>query len=307
MKPHAVSILLVALAATAAANPPDPAAPSRITRTVPPAAAQPAPAASSRITRTPVSASARNAARPAPARAEPAPEEPSFYDDWIAKRLSIGLALTYGWVRDGHVSYDSTQKHNFIGNINDMDERDGVAVGLVARYAFLPWLAVEAANDFRCDLDAQNMDGASCDGTLKLRSWRLQAILLWPDETWAVRPWAGIGIEDVSASFSHAPWWHYGWSSPEDYARYGQGSKKPHNGAMRTMSVEDPGIAPVLSLGVTAELHRNVRLDVFGRWTGCDDVSVTFTRTEGHRVTIRRTGAFPAEHFAVGVALRAVF
>ena len=234
-------------------------------------------------------------------------EEPSFYDDWIAGRLSLGVSLARGRVRHRHVPYDPKQENNFLGNINDMAEHGDAAVGFVVRYSLLPWLAVEAANDFRADLDARNMDGDSCDGTLRLRSWRAQAILLWPDESWAVRPWIGLGAEDVSASFAHADWWHLGWSSPESYARYGGGSKELRNGAERTMSVDDPGLSPVVSGGVSIRLCQHASLDAFARWTDCNDADVVFTRREGRREKTMRTGAFPAEHVAFGVALRAVF
>ena len=262
-----------------------------------------------------LSAAATFAAPPANARRisrpertpQPTMEEPSLADEWISERLSLGISVAKASVRHRHVTYDPTQGNNFLGNINDMEEHDDVAYGLVIRYVFTPWLALEAADDFRADLDACNMDGDSCDGTVKLRSWRVQAILSWPEESWIVRPWAGIGVENVTASFSHSPWWHYGWSSPEDYRRYGNSSREPRNGVTRTMSVDDPGLSPVFSAGITAELHRHVQLDVFARWTDCDDVDAEFTRTVGRRRYHMLDGSFPAEHIVYGAAIRAVF
>ncbi len=230
-----------------------------------------------------------------------------FYEQWLAWRLSLGVTLTKARVRHRHVPYDPEQEHNFLGNINDMREHGDVALGLVARYEITPWLAVEAANDLRADLDARNKDGESCDGTLQLRGWRAQALVFWPEPQWIVRPYLGLGVEHVSASFHHSLWWHYGWSSPGDYERYGHGSHRPHNGVMRTMDVESPGFAPAVSLGATVGLHRHAHLDAFARWTDFDDAKTTFRRREGTREHTMLTGAFPAEHFVYGLSLNYIF
>ncbi len=236
-------------------------------------------------------------------------EEPSFYEQWVEWRLSLGITLTSSDVRHRHVTYDATAEHNFLGNINDMHPKDNLVAGLVARYEFTPSLAIEAANDFRADLEARNKDGESCDGVLKLRGWRTQLLLFWPEPDWIIRPYVGVGVEYVDASFEHANWWHYGWSSPEDYARNGHGSTKPHNGVTRTMVVKKPGCAPTLSGGVTIGVSRHVQLDAYVRWTDFDDAETVFRRRDpihSHEYTMR-TGAFPAEHFVYGIALKAVF
>ena len=230
-----------------------------------------------------------------------------FYEQWIEWRLSLGITLAKARVRHRHVPYDPEQEHNFLGNINDMREHGDVALGLVARYEILPWIAVEAANDMRADLDARNNDGLSCDGTLVLRGWRVQALIFWPEPQWIVRPYVGLGFEHVDASFRHAPWWHYGWSSPEAYEEQGHGSKSPHNGVTRTMIVKNPGFAPAVSLGATVGLHRYAQLDAFVRWTDFDDAETVFRRREGDREYTMRTGAFPAKHTVYGIALSAVF
>ena len=230
-----------------------------------------------------------------------------FYEQWIAWRLSLGLTLARANVRHRHVPYDPKEENNFLGNINDMREHGDVALGLVARYELTPWLAVEAANDLSADLDARNRDGVSCDGTLQLRGWRAQALVFWPEPQWIVRPYVGLGIEHVSASFKHAPWWHYGWSSPEEYEIYGNGSLKPHNGVTRTMDVKNPGLAPAISLGATIGLHRHAHLDAFVRWTDFDDAETTFRRREYKKEQTLRTGAFPAEHIVYGLALSVIF
>lgn len=234
-------------------------------------------------------------------------ETTDFYEQWIAWRLSLGVALTRARVKHTYVKYDPSQENNFLGNLNDMHLDGGTAYGLVARYEITSWIAVEWANDFQAELDALNHDGDSCDGTLKLRGWRAQALVYALDPQWIVRPYLGLGAERVSASFQHSPWWHYGWSSPEDYRRYGNGSKTPRNGVMRIMEVEDPGYAPAITLGATACLHRHVQLDAFMRWCDSDDARATFRRREGTQEHIARTGSFPTSHTVYGLALSAIF
>ena len=134
-------------------------------------------------------------------------------------------------------------------------------------------------------------------------------LLGWPEPDWIIRPYVGVGVEYVDASFEHANWWHYGWSSPEDYARNGHGSTKPHHGVTRTMVVKKPGCAPTLSGGVTIGVSRHVQLDAYVRWTDFDDAETVFRRRDpihSHEYTMR-TGAFPAEHIVYGIALKAVF
>ena len=230
-----------------------------------------------------------------------------FYEQWFEWRLSLGVTFTRAYVRHHHVPYDPMEEHNFLGNINDMRDHGDVALGLVARYEITPCFAIEAANDLRADLDARNRDGVSCDGTLELRGWRAQALVFWPEPQWIVRPYVGLGVEYVNASFKHAPWWHYGWSSPEEYERYGNGSHRPHNGVTRTMDVKNPGLAPALSLGATVGLHRRAQLDAFVRWTDFDDAETTFRRREYNKEKTLRTGAFPAEHIVYGLALSFIF
>ena len=230
-----------------------------------------------------------------------------FYEQWVAWRLSLGATFTRARVRHTHVPYDPSQENNFLGNLNDMHPDSGTAFGLIARYEINSWIAVEVANDFQADFDVLNHDGESCDGTLQLRGWRAQAIVYGLAPEWIVRPYLGLGAEHVGAGFRHSPWWHYGWSSPEDYRRYGNGTRTPRNGVMRFMDVEDPGYAPALTLGVCACLHRHVQLDAFMRWSDSDDARATFRRREGTNEHVVRTGAFPTSHVVYGLALCAIF
>ena len=253
-------------------------------------------------------------AKPAalPAADEPAQDaallrRPSFAETWIKGRFAVGPAVSQLSVRNRHVPYDPEQERNFLGNINKMEEDGCTGAGISVRYGLLSWLAVEASGPGRADLKAWNRDGESCDGTLRLRTWSARLLLRWPTDDGWFSPYAGFGVERVSASFEHANWWHYGWSSPQDYETFGNGSKEPHHSASRRMELSSPGVAPVVALGATIRLHENAELDLFGSWTDSDDVDVVFYRTDGRLTRRMRTGAFPSEHLSYGIALRYVF
>ena len=240
---------------------------------------------------------------------EPAPVlvAPSFYDVWIKGRLSIGPTYTKVSVQDTHIPYREDRQGLFIGNINDMQEDGTTGFGLAIRYELLPWLAVELAGLDRADLRACNEDGMSCDGTLEIRSWRAQGFLQWPFETVPVTVYAGAGAANVDTKFSHAPWWHYGWSSPENYDKFANGSTKPRNGVMREMDVDDAGYALVATVGATLRLHDHLHLDVFWEKVDSDDVDVDFYRVMRQGKSHMLSGHFPTGYTAIGASLRYVF
>lgn len=247
--------------------------------------------------------------KPGLKHAEPAPVlvAPSFYDVWIKGRLSIGPTYTKVSVKDTHIPYREDRQGLFIGNINDMQEDGTTGFGLAIRYEILPWLAVELAGLDRADLRACNEDGMSCDGTLEIRSWRAQGFLQWPFETVPVTVYAGAGAANVDTKFSHAPWWHYGWSSPENYDKFANGSTEPRNGAMREMDVDDAGYALVTTVGATLRLHDHLHLDVFWEKVDSDDIDVDFYRVTRYGKSHMLSGHFPTGYTAIGASLRYVF
>lgn len=236
-----------------------------------------------------------------------AEEEP--WEKYISERLEVGISLANASMDKTHVPYDRSQHHNFLGNINNLDEDETLGIGIVVRYSFIDYLAVEASNDIHARLRTENMDGDTCDGAIELDGWRVQLIAKYPFDfdTFIVEPYLGLGLAFLSCSYSHENWWHYGWSSPEDYARNGHGSTSPHNGATRNMDLSDPDTTPVITIGSSFVVSDHVVLDVFWRDIDADPVKVDFYREENGRHVPMRKGEFPIAHSALGCSVRYLF
>jgi hypothetical protein len=166
------------------------------------------------------------------------------------------------------------------------------------------------ANDMNAELSVWNNSGLSSDGTLKLKGYTVQAIGQYPwvisEEKVSLTPYLGLGLTDVSASWSHAAWWHYGWSSPADYEQYGNGSTKARNGYSRWMLPEDPSAAFTYTLGLVVQVYSHLDIDFFYRVVDLDDIDTNF-RVRSPSGPLRIRGAFPAKFSAYGVALKYVF
>ena len=239
---------------------------------------------------------------------EPEPLEPSsFYERFVANRLAMGISVAQTDMKKTHVPYDPAQRSNFLGNLNSLDETSTVGWGIVVRYDFCPYVAIECANDLHVEMDTLNRDGDSCDGALEMNGYRAQLLLRYPFEDIPVAPYVGLGLLFAETKYNYRNWWHYGWSSPADYETYGNGSRSPRNGASRWMDLDDPSPAPLLTVGLTVCLHRHCDLDLFYRYADVDPVSVDFYRKESGRRYPMRTGEFPLEHGSFGASLSFVF
>lgn len=254
---------------------------------------------------------AAGAARPSNGGATPfaAPGEDDFYSRYVADRLSAGLAYTRSSFRKTHVPYDRTQKSNYLGNLNRLEEADVDGFGLSLQYDFSPQVALCLAKGTSASLRTWNADNSSCDGSLELSGYSAEVLFRHPiavGDT-ILFPTVGIGAEYVTASYKASPWWHLGWSSPEDYEHFGNGSGQPRGGVVRQMSVEDPGVSPILSIGLTARVSGRCDVDLFWQCVGSADADASFYRQEGSRRFLMRDGSFPTEHTAVLLAVRYVF
>lgn len=235
----------------------------------------------------------------------------SFYSNYIANRFSIGVSYAVASMRETSTPHENA----YLGNLDTLDEDSMGAFGIVVRYDFCDYVGIEFSNDFQANLDAYNWGSASCDGTLKLSGYRIQLNFQYPfslqdvadfTEDWFVVPYVGIGFYNVSASWDHASWWHWGWASPEDYDTYANGEQAPHNHYSRWMLPEDPGFSPTITVGVGFKMFDCIGLDLFYRYIAIDDVETDF-RTGSSHGHLMRDGAFPAKCDQFGAMLRYVF
>ena len=231
----------------------------------------------------------------------------SFYDRFIAERLSVGAAYSVTSMKKNRVPYDPAQEHNFLGNINNLDESDMGGIGVVARYEICPYLAVQFSNETHFELGMWNKDHESRDADFVAKGNTYEALLMYPIDSIYCTPYIGLGITDLSCSIDYNDWWHWGWGSPADYAAYGHGSTEPRNGNTRWMFLADPSSAFTFSAGVTVRLWRHAHLDLFYRMIDADDIPITFRRREGRVLRVIRSGYIPLECSSFGGALRVVF
>ena len=238
-------------------------------------------------------------------------EEDSFYTAYIKGRLHVGVSFTSSAAKETKAPSGTC----YLGNLNQMKEEETSGIGFNIQYDLCDYVALAFANDAHLELSAWNQPTAehpytSTDGALEIDGMLFQVILQYPfrfdDNNWALTPYVGLGVTEVSTKWSHAPWWHYGWSSPADYAQYGNGSKTPRKGNSRWMVPDDPSSAFTLTVGLSFQMMEHLDVDVFYRTVSVDDVDAKFHRNRptGH---VEREGCFPAEFSTLGLALRYVF
>ena len=233
-------------------------------------------------------------------------EEDSFFDTYVKGRLHMGLSFT----RLSMDRLSTPHERAFLGNLDTLKEEDTEQVGFTVKYDFCKYFSVMYADDMHAELSAWNNNSESPDGSLKLDGYTVLAIGQLPFEAvegkLSLTPYIGLGYSDISANWSYANWWHWGWSSPQSYANIGNGSREPHKGYSRWMIPEDPSSAFTYSIGLVVTAFAHLDLDIFYRAVDLDDVKTNF-RTGSASGRILREGSFPAKFSAFGVALKYVF
>ena len=238
-------------------------------------------------------------------------EEESFYDSFIKGRLHIGASVTSSSAK----TKTAPAGTYYLGNLNNLKEEEMTGLGFNIQYDFCDYIALSFANDMHVEHAVWNKPTVehpyeSTDGNLILDGMLFQVILQCPfrfhDNSWALTPYVGFGITDISAKWDYAPWWHYGWSSPADYEHYGNGSTSPRKGNSRWMILEEPSSAFTLTVGLSVQILAHLDLDIFFRNISVDDIDAKFHRRKPTG-PIEREGHFPAEFSTIGFGLRYVF
>ena len=238
-------------------------------------------------------------------------EEESFYDSYIKGRLHIGASFTKSTAKETTAPAGTT----YLGNLDDLREEDMTGIGFNIQYDLCDYIALSFANDMHVEHAVWNKPTIahpyeSTDGNLILDGMLYQVILQYPfrfyDNSWALTPYVGFGITEISAKWEYADWWHYGWSSPADYAYYGNGSTAAHKGYTRWMVLEEPSSAFTFTAGLSLQILAHLDLDFFYRQISVDDIDAKFHRRKPTG-PIEREGHFPAEFSTLGLALRLVF
>ncbi|MGI6496141.1 MAG: hypothetical protein ACOX5G_08650 [Kiritimatiellia bacterium] len=233
--------------------------------------------------------------------------EDSFYNRFVAERVSVGVLYSATSMDKTHVPYDPTKAGNFLGNINRLSEDDMEGLGVMVRVNLCDYFALQLSTGTHIELGMWNNDDLMRDATFVADGVAYEALVMYPVDIRQVRiiPYVGLGWTDFSCSIDYDNWWHYGWSSPKDYDRYGNGSTEPRHDVMRWMEFKEPGMAVSFSLGASVRLCRYAYLDLFYRMIDADDGSIWFWRSD--TAVARREGYIPLACDSYGIALRALF
>ena len=233
-------------------------------------------------------------------------EEDSIYDSFIKGKLHIGAAYMSSTAK----TTTAPAGEYYLGNLNNLQEEDMAGFGVNIQYDLCDYIALSFATGTHVELAAWNQMDESTDGSIVMDGMLYQIIVQYPfrftDYGFAFTPYVGFGIMNLSTEWSYANWWHYGWSTPEDYKHYGNGSTKPRNGYSRWMVIEEPSDPFTLTFGLAFQILEHLDLDFFYRQVPVDDIKATF-HTKKANGPVMREGSFPAEFSTFGAALRYVF
>ncbi len=238
-------------------------------------------------------------------------EEKSFYETFIKGKVHVGASFTKSKAKEITAPAGTT----YLGNLDDLREEDLSGIGFNIQYDLCDYVALAFANDMHVEHAVWNKPTEahpyeSTDGNLILDGMLYQVILQCPfrfyDNAWALTPYVGVGITDIKAKWEYANWWHYGWSSPADYAYYGNGSTASRKGNSRWMVLEEPSSAFTFTAGLSLQILAHLDLDFFYRMVSVDDIEAKFHRRKPTG-PVEREGSFPAEFSTIGFGLRYVF
>lgn len=229
----------------------------------------------------------------------------TLYDLLIAERLSAGGRVTSFRLEETERPADPEQKLTFLGHLNQLHAEQDHAVRPVVQYALCRYLAVEYTDGEVAARTQNYNDGPNegpSDGTVHMSGPVYTATLRMPIED-TVTPFVGLGYAPWTAEFEYAPWWHLGWSSPEDYAA--AGSPGTSTGRVRHMVVDDD-TSQVITAGVALKLYRHAELELMMRKLELTSQARFYAQAGGPRSLVR-SGEFPMDHTSYGVALKVVF
>lgn len=241
---------------------------------------------------------------PAPKTAPVLEKKDSFYDTYLAMRLSAGLTFVKTSMDKTHVPYDSAGENNFLGNINNLNENDMSDFGIILRYEISPYIALQFSTGTTIDLEMWNNERESRDANFDADGKTFEVLFMYPFDEYYVTPYVGLGFTLLDFSIDYNNWWHYGWGSPDAYDQY---SSTYESNISRWMILDPPSSAFAFTLGISADLWRHIQFDLFYRITNADDCKIEFRRVEYGHSRHMLNGYVPMDYSSFGIALRGVF
>jgi outer membrane protein W len=252
-----VLVLMLVLGASAYGQT-DPAAPAATNAPADQAATN-APAPDSAVSTNAAPATDTQAPAAPAVKTEPAVELP-VAEEVAGGRFAIGTRLTYLMLLK--------ESGDFMGHIDKLDAEQNLApYKLFARWYFfrdfgleLTWDEVKAKTYNEPD---EGTGARSSDATYVISGPILTA--LWRHRTekrWT--PWGGAGLAFMKGDVEHEGWWHYGYSSQNQYEQLGSPTT-PNKGLTREFELDDP-VGLVLAAGCDVTVNDRWSVDLYARY-----------------------------------------
>jgi outer membrane protein W len=262
-------------------------------------AASAAPASTNVAVEAPAVATNQPAAVEAPAPAESVPEATAIETaskPWGFGEFSVGTRLTY-------VSLKQANKDFFLGHLNHMEvDQDLAPYKVFADWFFLPYLGVELTWDkMRAKVfNEPDPDGTrTSDGAWVISGPIATVVARYPNDS-KFTPAVGVGAAFMSETFEHAGWWHWGYSSVQQYEAAGSPAA-PYKGGTRTLDPKD-SVGFVVTADCDYRFNDHWAADVYGRY-----MSISADTHWTNRGEDKGNTSVPLDNYVLGLGVKYVF
>ena len=227
----------------------------------------------------------------------------SFYDDWIANKLSIGLRLSKNSLTDAE--RPGNYEEDFVGAIYKLDDVDDVFVAPELRYEPIRFVRLVLGWDSVAGKTRNfNTENHHSDGNATMSGPVLLAEGVCPVYEDYLSFHAGIGAAFGHGGFDHVTWWHLGYSSRDSWEYYGSPNKLRGN-HYRQIYVDDE-VGLVLSGGVSCRPFERLEIDLSVRYIRLEpDCHWGYLYKSGFDE--HQTGEFTLDHLSVSLLAAYVF
>ena len=228
----------------------------------------------------------------------------SFYDDWIADRLTIGLRISSNRLTDG--KRPANYEEDFLGAIYHLDNANDTIVWPEVRYWAVRYVRLSFGwNSVAGRTRNFNTPNHHSDGKATLKGPVFMAEAVYPmlDDTLFL--YAGGGFMYGRGGFGHVTWWHLGYSDEESWRSVGAPKNERRGRYYRQINVENEW-GTVLSCGVAWRPVDRFELDFSVRKIWIEpDCSWGYAR--GNDFDEQQSNVFTLDHLQFGMTLSYVF
>lgn len=190
---------------------------------------------------------------------------PTFYDTYIAEKLSVGVRVGHRFLTDSDSGQEGGWEGSgtYLGTIYAIDEAPDYIPHIFASYAFTEYLSIELAYDnIKGETLATSIQhpatGTKSDGDVSLTGFTFTVMGSYPNES-KFTPYAGLGFGYFQGDFEETDHWGLGYYSEPHYVDLGSPGT-PYNGRRKWMDIDDT-VAFLITFGTKYDLSKNFYLD----------------------------------------------